>query len=106
VADRSSRWKANSIFKHDANGATGAAIFVPGKRNRQFASASLVLLYLLLALGVAYMGARTNVVPFVAEVDKLGYAITIPSPVTASNTPAAVERMKRYEIAARASAPI
>ena len=34
------------------------------------------------------------------EVDKLGYAITIPTALTASNVPATVERMKRYEIAA------
>jgi type IV secretory pathway TrbF-like protein len=40
------------------------------------------------------------VIPFVVEVDKLGYAITIPTALTASNTPATVERMKRYEIAA------
>lgn len=34
------------------------------------------------------------------EVDKLGYAITIPTALTTSTTPATVERMKRYEIAA------
>ena len=34
------------------------------------------------------------------EVDKLGYAITIPTALTASAAPATVERMKRYEIAA------
>ena len=34
------------------------------------------------------------------EVDKLGYAITIPTALTASNTPATIEHMKRYEIAA------
>ena len=40
------------------------------------------------------------VIPFVVEVDKLGYAITIPTALTTSTTPATVERMKRYEIAA------
>ena len=73
---------------------------VLGKRNWQIASGGLMLLSLILALGIVWMGARTKVIPFVIEVDKLGYAITIPTALTASNTPATVERMKRYEIAA------
>src|ERR1700689_3915662 len=73
---------------------------VLGKRNWQIASAGLMLLSLILALGIVWMSARTKVIPFVVEVDKLGYAITIPTALTASNTPATVERMKRYEIAA------
>jgi type IV secretory pathway TrbF-like protein len=32
------------------------------------------------------------VIPFVVEVDKLGYAITIPTALTTSTTPATVER--------------
>jgi type IV secretory pathway TrbF-like protein len=46
------------------------------------------------------MSARTKVIPYVVEVDKLGYAIAIPTALTASSTPSTVERMKRYEIAA------
>jgi type IV secretory pathway TrbF-like protein len=37
---------------------------------------------LILALGIGWMSARRKVVPFVIEVDKLGYAITIPSALT------------------------
>jgi hypothetical protein len=33
----------------------------------------------------------------VVEVDKLGYAITIPAALKASSTPATVERMNRYD---------
>jgi type IV secretory pathway TrbF-like protein len=33
-------------------------------------------------------------------VDKLGYAITLPTELTASSRPTTVERMKRYEVAA------
>jgi len=73
---------------------------VLGKRNWQIASAGLMLLSLVLALGIVWMGARSKVIPYIVEVDKLGYAITIPTALTASNTPATVERMKRYEIAA------
>jgi type IV secretion system protein TrbF len=73
---------------------------VLGKRNWQITSAGLMLLSLILAVGIVWISARTKVIPFVVEVDKLGYAITIPTALTASNTPATVERMKRYEIGA------
>jgi type IV secretory pathway TrbF-like protein len=62
------------------------ADLVLGKRNWQIASAGLMLLSLILALGIVWMSARTKVIPFVVEVDKLGYAITIPTALTASNT--------------------
>jgi type IV secretion system protein VirB5 len=75
------------------------ADLVLGKRNWQITSAGLMLLSLILALGIVWMSARTKVIRFVVEVDKLGYAITIPTALTASNTGATVERMKRYEIA-------
>ena len=48
-----------------------------------------MLLSLILALGIVWMSARTKVIPFVVEVDKLGYTITIPTALTASNVPAA-----------------
>src|SRR5262249_31790004 len=73
---------------------------VLGKRNWQIASAGLLLLTLVLALGIVWMTARSKVIPYVVEVDKLGYAITIPTALSVSNTPATVERMRRYEIAA------
>jgi type IV secretion system protein TrbF len=73
---------------------------VLGKRNWQIASAGLMLLSLVLALGIVWMSLRSKAIPYIVEVDKLGYAITIPTALTASNTPATVERMKRYEIAA------
>jgi type IV secretion system protein TrbF len=73
---------------------------VLGKRNWQIASAGLMLLSFVLAFGIVWMSARSRVIPYIVEVDKLGYAITIPSALTASNTPVTVERMKRYEIAA------
>jgi type IV secretory pathway TrbF-like protein len=73
---------------------------VLGKRNWQIASAGLMLLSLVLALGMVWTSARTKVIPYVVEVDKLGYALTIPAALKASSSPATVERMKRYEIAA------
>jgi type IV secretion system protein VirB5 len=76
------------------------ADLVLGKRNWQITSGGLMLLSLILALGIVWISARTKVIPYVVEVDKLGYAITIPTALTVSNTPGTVERMKRYEIAA------
>jgi type IV secretory pathway TrbF-like protein len=55
---------------------------VLGKRNWQITSAGLMLLSLILAVGIVWMSARTKVIPFVVEVDKLGYAITIPTALT------------------------
>jgi type IV secretion system protein TrbF len=72
---------------------------VPGKRDGRNTSASLMLLTFVLAPGIGWMSARSKVIPYVVEVDKLGYAITIPGALRATNTPATVERMKRDEIA-------
>src|SRR5258708_5008867 len=52
---------------------------VLGKRNWQIALGGLMLLSLILALGIVWMSARTKVIPFVVEVHKLGYSITIPT---------------------------
>lgn len=56
-----------------------------------------MLLSFVLAFGIVWMSARSKVVPYIVEVDKLGYAITIPAALNASSTPPSVERMKRYE---------
>lgn len=73
---------------------------VLGRRNWQIASAGLMLLSIVLALGIVWMSARSKVIPYVVEVDKLGDAITIPTALAALNTPVTVERMKQHEIAA------
>jgi len=73
---------------------------VLGKRNWQIAAAGLMLLTFVLAFGIVWESARAKVVPYVVEVDKLGYALTMPTALTASGTSTSVERMKRYEVAA------
>jgi type IV secretion system protein VirB5 len=90
----------NVLTQADTKNSATLGAAVDGKRNWQITSAGLMLLSLILALGIVWMSARTKVIPFVVEVDKLGYAITIPTALTTSTTPATVERMKRYEIAA------
>jgi type IV secretion system protein TrbF len=74
---------------------------VRGERNWQITSAGLMHLSLILALSIVRMNARTKVIPFVVEVDKLGYAITIPTALTDAAMPATVERMKRYRSRAK-----
>jgi type IV secretion system protein TrbF len=49
---------------------------VLGKRNWQIACAGMMLVSLVLALGIVWMSARSKVIPYVVEVDKLGYALT------------------------------
>ena len=44
---------------------------VPGKRNWQITSAGLMLLSFVLAFGIVWESARTKVIPYVVEVDKL-----------------------------------
>lgn len=73
---------------------------VLGKRNWQIASAGLMLLSFLLAAGIVWTSARTKVIPYVVEVDKLGYALTMPTALRASSSSTTVERMKRYEVSA------
>jgi type IV secretion system protein TrbF len=72
---------------------------VLGKRNWQIACAGLMLVSLILASGIAWISSGTKVIPYVVAVDTHGFGITIPNALTPSNSPATVERMKRYEIA-------
>jgi type IV secretion system protein TrbF len=44
---------------------------VLGKRNWQIASAGLMLLTLILALGMIWVSAKTKVIPYIVEVAKL-----------------------------------
>lgn len=44
-----------------------------------------MLLSLILAVGIVWRSSRTKVIPSVVEVDKVGYAITLLTALTASN---------------------
>src|SRR5437899_2546166 len=57
---------------------------VLGKRNCQITSAGLMLLSLILALRIVWTSARTKVIPYVVEVDKLGCAIATSTALAAS----------------------
>ena len=77
------------------------ADLVLGKRNWQIAAGGLLASTLILSIGVVWLSTRSRYIPYVVEVDKLGYALTIPQPLTASAAdPNLVERMQRYEVAA------
>ncbi len=71
---------------------------VLGKRNWQIASAGLMLLSIVLALGIVWMSAWSKVIPSIMEVDNLGYRSRSQRRPPHRHA-ATVERLKRYEIA-------
>jgi len=75
------------------------ADLVLGKRNWQIAASGLLLLSLILASGIVWLSHRSRFIPYVVEVDKLGYALTLPQALAPSNMPDITARMERYEIA-------
>jgi type IV secretory pathway TrbF-like protein len=75
------------------------ADLVLGKRNWQIATACSMTVSLVLAIGMVWQSNRSRYVPYVVEVDKLGYALTVPKPLAVGTEPALVDRMVRYEIA-------
>ncbi len=76
------------------------ADLVLGKRNWQIAAGGLLALSLILARGIVWLTTRSRFIPYVVEVDKLGYALTVPQPLTPSAVPDVTARMQRYEVAA------
>jgi type IV secretory pathway TrbF-like protein len=76
------------------------ADLVLGKRNWQIAAGGLLVLSLILASGIVWLATRSRYIPYVVEVDKLGYALTVPQPLTAVSVPDVTARMERYEVAA------
>jgi type IV secretion system protein VirB5 len=71
-----------------------------GKRNWQIAAAAFAAVSLILAVGIVWQSERSRYIPYIVEVDKLGYALTVPRPLTPASAPDAAARMERYEIAA------
>src|SRR6266446_349006 len=76
------------------------ADLVLGKRNWQIAAGGLLVLSLILASGMVWLVSQSRYIPYVVEVDKLGYALTVPQPLTPTSVPDVTARMQRYEIAA------
>ena len=50
------------------------ADLVLGKRNWQIAAGGLLVLGLILASGIVWISNRSRCIPYVVEVEKLGYA--------------------------------
>ncbi|HUN58887.1 MAG TPA: VirB8/TrbF family protein [Candidatus Binataceae bacterium] len=66
------------------------ADLVLGKRNWQIIARGLLLLSLILAAGVVWQSTRSRFIPYVVEVDKLGYGLTVPKALIPSTDPALV----------------
>jgi type IV secretion system protein VirB5 len=60
----------------------------------------MMVITLVLAFGMVWLSARSRFVPYVVEVDKLGYALGAPSALTENTTRISTDRMVRYELAA------
>src|SRR5277367_5482203 len=75
------------------------ADLVVGKRNWQLAAGGLLIMGLILAGGMVWLSGRSKYIPYVVEVDRLGYALTQPQPLTPATAPNVVDRMERYEVA-------
>ena|SRR5487761_140830 len=73
---------------------------VLGKRNWQIAAGGLLVVTLILASGLVWLATRSRFIPYVVEVDKLGYSLTVPQPLTTTSVPDVTTRMQRYEVAA------
>jgi type IV secretory pathway TrbF-like protein len=73
---------------------------VIAKRNWQLAAAGSLCVSMVLAVGMVWQSTRSRVVPYVVEVDRLGYGLTVPQPLTAASVPDVTARIERYEVAA------
>jgi type IV secretory pathway TrbF-like protein len=69
------------------------ADLVLGKRNWQITAAGMMAITLLLAFGMVWVSTRSKFVPYVVEVDKLGYAIGAPSALTENTSRISTDRM-------------
>src|SRR5271166_5866826 len=76
------------------------ADLVLSKRNWQIAAGGLLLLAMILASGMVWFVRKRRYIPYVVEVDKLGYALTVPQPLAPASVPDVTARIQRYEIAA------
>jgi type IV secretory pathway TrbF-like protein len=72
---------------------------VIGKRNWQLAAGGLLGLSLILAAGLVWLAGRSRYIPYIVEVDRLGFGLTVPQPLTPASVPDVTARMERYELA-------
>jgi type IV secretory pathway TrbF-like protein len=59
----------------------------------------MLVMGLILAGGMVWLSGRSRYVPYVVEVDRLGYGMTVAHPLTAASVPDVTARMERYEVA-------
>src|SRR3984893_4672977 len=76
------------------------ADLVVGKRNWQLAAGGLLIMSLILAGGMVWLSGRSKYIPYVVEVDRLGYGMTVPQPLTAISVADVTARKGRYEVGA------
>jgi type IV secretion system protein VirB5 len=72
---------------------------VISKRNWQIVAGCSVLTTLVLAVGIVWQSLRSRYIPFLVQVDKQGYGLTIPRPLVPDTDPALINRIERYQVA-------
>ena len=87
------------MSKPVANGTIATLISFKASATGRSSAGACSLLSLILAVGIVWQSTRSRYIPYVVEVDKLGYALTVPKPLIPSTEPALIERMERYEVA-------
>ena len=100
ASNEASAWKAASISKRGRNGTNVTLISFSANATGRSPPAGCWLLTLVLASGMVWLSTRSKFIPYVVEVDKLGYAISAPSALTENTTRISTDRMVRYELAA------
>src|SRR6202034_4196995 len=73
------------------------ADLVVGKRNWQLAAGGLLIMGMILAGGMVWLSGRSKYIPYIVEVDPLGYGLTVPQPLTSVSVPDVAARMEGYE---------
>src|SRR5260370_34057218 len=76
------------------------ADLVLGKRNWQITAAGLMVITLVLAFGMLWLRTRSKFVPYVVEVDKLGYALGAPSALTENTAQTSTDPRVPYQLPA------
>jgi VirB8 protein len=75
-----SLWPQILTSKRVENGTSDTADLVLGKRNWQITAGGLLVFSLIMASSIVCLISRSRYIPYVVEVDKLGYALTASEP--------------------------
>ncbi len=88
------------MSKRVVNGMSDMATSCSANETGRLQRAGMLVVTLILACGIVWLTTRSRYIPYVVEVDKLGYALTVPQPLPPTSVPDVTARTQRYEVAA------